>query len=118
MTTATTTTTTTTTTKSNKKAKLQKNKPKKKKKKKCNEKAAIHLVGDEPIVNPFFSFNQFLQTHAGSCCLPSSCSQVFKKSLKNSFSILVQNSDISPPPPPRPRDLYQVSHYLQHRVFS
>jgi hypothetical protein len=86
-----TTTTTTTTTKSNKKANYKKTNQKKK----SNEKAAIHLVGDEPIVDPsFVSINSCRLMLADAACHHPVLK--FKKILKNSFSILVQNSDISP----------------------
>jgi hypothetical protein len=59
-----TTTTTTTTTKSNKKANYKKTN-----KKKGKEKAAIHLVGDEPIVNPsFVSINSCRLMLADAAC--------------------------------------------------
>jgi hypothetical protein len=64
--TTTPTTTTTTTTKSNqKKANYKKTNPKKK----AMKKAAIHLVGDEPIVSPsFLSINSCRLMLADAAC--------------------------------------------------
>jgi hypothetical protein len=71
------------------------------KKKKAMKKAAIHLVGDEPIVNPsFLSINSCRLMLADAACL-SSCSQVLKKSKKVFFNIGTKLRYLSPSSPQR-----------------